>query len=159
LRVNWQHKVIVSSGYLELGMLEDAARILDEIEPADKCRKEVLAAQLDVQLAAKQWEIATLIAASLVKSEPEDPAGWLALAHLVVRTSHLQYAGVVLAKAHKWHPNIAVLLLDLAREAITARCPEEAKVWLQCAAQLPEDVRGSALQNEGLLWNGIEDSL
>ena len=43
-------------GYLELGMLEDAANALEEIEPEEKCRKEVLSAQLDLYVAAQKWE-------------------------------------------------------------------------------------------------------
>ena len=39
---DWQRHVLASSGYLELGMLDDAALVLEEIEPEDKNRKEVL---------------------------------------------------------------------------------------------------------------------
>jgi hypothetical protein len=42
LKVSWQHQVLVSCGYRELGMFEDAAQALEEIEPEDKTRNEVL---------------------------------------------------------------------------------------------------------------------
>jgi hypothetical protein len=35
---DWQRHVLASSGYLELGMLDDAALALEEIEPEDKTR-------------------------------------------------------------------------------------------------------------------------
>ena len=85
LNASWQRKIVASSGYLELGMLEEAARALSEVEPEDSGRKEVLGAQLDVYIAAEQWDTAVATAASLVRAEPEDPAGWLTLAHLMTR--------------------------------------------------------------------------
>jgi hypothetical protein len=38
---DWQIHVLVSSGYLELGMFDDAALILEEINPEDKTRSEI----------------------------------------------------------------------------------------------------------------------
>jgi hypothetical protein len=43
LKTDWQRHVLASSGYLELGMFDDAALALDEIEPEDKARNEVRA--------------------------------------------------------------------------------------------------------------------
>ena len=42
MRTDWQRHVLASSGYLELGMFDDAALALEEIEPEDKTRTEVL---------------------------------------------------------------------------------------------------------------------
>jgi hypothetical protein len=50
--------VLASSGYRELGMFEDAAQALEEIEPEDKTRNEVLYARVDIYLAAKKWNMA-----------------------------------------------------------------------------------------------------
>jgi hypothetical protein len=36
LKPDWQRHVIASSGYLELGMFDDAALTLEEIAPEDK---------------------------------------------------------------------------------------------------------------------------
>jgi hypothetical protein len=41
--------------YLELGMLDDAALVLEEIEPEDKTRSEILGARVGIYLAAKKW--------------------------------------------------------------------------------------------------------
>jgi hypothetical protein len=41
LKTDWQRHVLASSGYLELGMFDDAAMVLEEIAPEDKNRKEV----------------------------------------------------------------------------------------------------------------------
>ena len=149
---------MVCSGYLELGMLEEAARILDEIEPKDRRRKEVLHAELELATAAEQWHSAVATAASLVRSHPEDPAEWLVLARAITKTANAEYAEAVLTKACKWHPEIALLILDLAREATALGCFKEAKIWLNCAIHLQESVRSSALCDLRLkpLWKWIE---
>jgi hypothetical protein len=46
--------VLASSGYLELGMFEKAAQVLEEIEPEDKKRKEVLRMRVQIYMAAKK---------------------------------------------------------------------------------------------------------
>jgi hypothetical protein len=39
LKGDWQNHVIVASGYRELGMFDDAAKVLEEIDPEDNTRK------------------------------------------------------------------------------------------------------------------------
>jgi hypothetical protein len=56
LKSDWQKHVLASSGYLELGMFDDAALVLEEIEPEDKTRNEVLGARVNLYMAAKKWE-------------------------------------------------------------------------------------------------------
>ena len=41
MKTDWQRHVVASSGYLELGMFDDAALVLEEIAPEDKNRDEV----------------------------------------------------------------------------------------------------------------------
>jgi predicted Zn-dependent protease len=158
LNGSWQRKLVVSSGYLELGMLEEAARTLSEVEPEDRRRKEVLGAQLDLCIAAEQWDRAIATAASLVKSEPEDAVAWLALARLIMKTPNPEYAEDVLIKARKWHPKIAFLIMDFAREATAIGCLKEAKVWLRCGIHLQEGVRSIALQDRDFkpLWSWLK---
>ena len=127
---------MVCSGYLELGMLDEAACTLDEIDPADKRRREVLHAQLELAIAGEQWNSAVATAASLVRSHPEDPAGWLVLARAITKTANAEYAEAVLTKACKWHPEITLIILDVAREATALGCLKEAKIWLKCAIHL-----------------------
>ena len=80
LNASWQQQVLLSKGYLELGMLEDAANALEEIEPEENPRKEVLFAQLDLYVAAQKWEMAAIIGGQLVKADPGNPAPWINLA-------------------------------------------------------------------------------
>ena len=53
LKTDWQSHVLASSGYLELGMFDDAALALEEITPENKTRNEVLGARVNLYMAAK----------------------------------------------------------------------------------------------------------
>jgi hypothetical protein len=48
LKSDWQRHVLACSGYLELGMFDDAAMVLEEIAPEDKSRNEVLGARVNL---------------------------------------------------------------------------------------------------------------
>jgi lipopolysaccharide biosynthesis regulator YciM len=70
LKASWQKQVIASNGYRELGMFDDAAQTLEEIEPEDKIRNEVLYARVDIYLGARKWPMAAAVARHLVKADP-----------------------------------------------------------------------------------------
>ena len=54
MKTDWQRHVLASSEYLELGMFDEAAQVLEEIEPEDKNRKEVLRMRVQIYMAAKK---------------------------------------------------------------------------------------------------------
>jgi hypothetical protein len=56
LKTDWQRHVLASSRYLELGMFDAAALVLEEIAPKD--RNEVLGARVVLYMAAKKWDMA-----------------------------------------------------------------------------------------------------
>ena len=72
LKTDWQRHVLASSGYLELGMFDAAALVLEEIAPEDKNRTEVLGMRVQLYMAAKKWDMAAAVASHLVKVEPEN---------------------------------------------------------------------------------------
>ena len=80
---DWQRHVLACSGYLELGMFDEAAQVLEEIAPEDKNREEVLGARLVLYMAAKKWDMAAAVASHLVKVEPENETSWINLAYSV----------------------------------------------------------------------------
>jgi hypothetical protein len=53
-------------------MIDDAALALEEIEPEDKTRTEVLGARVVLYIAAEKWDMAAAVASHLVKVEPEN---------------------------------------------------------------------------------------
>jgi tetratricopeptide (TPR) repeat protein len=157
LKASWQKQVIASSGYRELGMFDDAANALEEIEPGDKSRNEVLYARVDIYLAAKKWHLAAAVASHLVKADPENPAAWINLAYAVRRDENIEAAEAILLKACAWHPQSALIAFNLACYASVVWHMEEAKARLQHAIDLDNDIRRLALDDEDLrpLWDWI----
>ena len=89
---DWRRHVLASSGYLELGMFDDAALVLEEIEPEDKIREEVLGAHVGIYIAARQWDMAATVAAHLVKVQPDNADWWIALASAMRRCEGIESA-------------------------------------------------------------------
>jgi len=65
LKSDWQRHVLASSGYIELEMFDAAALVLEEIAPEDKNRNEVLGARVALYMAAKKWDMAAAVPATL----------------------------------------------------------------------------------------------
>ena len=154
---SWQKQVLASIWYRELGMFEDAAHALEEIEPEDKTRNEVLYARVDIYLAAKKWDMAAAVASHLVKVDPENPGAWINLAYSVRRAENIGQAEAVLLKARALHPKDASIAFNLACYASVTGRMEEAKVRLRQAIDLDKDIRLVALDDEDLrpLWDWI----
>jgi Flp pilus assembly protein TadD len=157
LRTEWQRHVLASSGYLELGMFDDAAMVLEEIAPEDKNRNEVLGARINLYIAAKKWDMAAAVASHLVKVDPETAGWWISLAYALRRTESIEKAEAILLRAQAIHPKVAMIAFNLACYASVAGRMEEAKGRLRHAIDLDKDIRGLAIDDEDLkpLWDWI----
>ena len=58
MKDDWQALVRASSGYLELGMLKEAARALQKIAPEDRMRSAVLGVQVGLYIKQGNWNSA-----------------------------------------------------------------------------------------------------
>jgi lipopolysaccharide biosynthesis regulator YciM len=114
MKSDWQKHVLASSGYVELGMLDDAALALEEIAPEDKTRREVLGARVGIYMAAKKWEMAAAVAGHLVKVDPGTAGWWISLAYAVRRTESVEKAEAILLRAQAIHPKVAMIAFSLA---------------------------------------------
>jgi Flp pilus assembly protein TadD len=157
LNSNWQKRVLASSGYLELGMLDDASSALDEIALPDQTRVEVLGARLALHIAARKWRLAADLAGHLVKIKPENASWWIQMAYAIRRCETLERAEAILLQARKIHPTDVIILLNLASYASVTGRTEQAKVRLREAMKLDSGIRRLALNVEDLrpLWEWI----
>jgi tetratricopeptide (TPR) repeat protein len=133
---DWQRHVLASSGYLELGMLDDAALVLEEIAQGRDPHR----------------------SSHLVKVEPENEvAWWINLAYSVRRSESVEKAEAILLRAQAIHPKVAMIAFNLACYASVRGRMEEAKERLRNAIDLNKDVRILALDDEDLrsLWDWI----
>jgi Flp pilus assembly protein TadD len=111
----------------------------------------------DMCLAAKNWEMAVAIAADLVKAEPKNPTTWILLAHAVRHAGNAEQEETVLLKARAWHPTDPLIFLKLACCATVTGHLGEAKLRLEHAIDLDENIRWMALREGDLrpLWDWI----
>jgi Flp pilus assembly protein TadD len=161
LKTEWQRHVLASSGYLELGMFDDAALVLEEIVPEDKTRNEVLGARVGIYMAARKWDMAAAVASHLVKVDPETASWWISLAYAVRCTESVENAEAILLRAQAIHPKVAMIAFNLACYASVTGRVEEAKERLQHAIELDKDIRRLAIDDNDLLppfffWNQAE---
>jgi len=157
LKTDWQRHVFASSGYVELGMLEDAAFALEEIAPEDKHRNEVLGARVILYMAAKKWDMAAAVASHLVKVEPENESWWISLAYSIRRSESLEKAEAILLRAQAIHRKVAMIAFNLACYASVTGRMEEAKARLKKAIELDKNIRILAQDDEDLrpLWDWV----
>ena len=157
LKTDWQRHVLASSGYLELGMFDDAAQALEEIAPEDRTRNEVLGTRVNLYMAAKKWDMAAAVASHLVKVQPENAGWWISLAFAIRRAESVDKAEAILLRAQAIHPKVAMLAFNLACYASVTGRFEEAKARLQHAIELDKEIRELALDDEDLqpLWDWI----
>jgi Flp pilus assembly protein TadD len=157
LKTTWQRHVIAASGYSELGMFDDAALALEEIESEDKTRKEVLGARVDLYMAAKKWDMAAAVASHLVKVEPEEAGWWINLAYAIRRCESIEKAETILLRGRELHHDNALIEFNLACYASVTGRFEEARDLLRRAIELDEEIRRLALDDDDLrpLWDCI----
>ena len=128
MKTDWQRHVLASSGYLELGMFDDAAIVLEEIAPEDKNRNEVLGARVNLYMVAKKWDMAAAVASHLVKVDPGTAGWWISLAYALRRTEGVEKAEAILLRAQTIHPKVAMIAFNLACYAsVTGRMEERRK--------------------------------
>ena len=138
-------------------MFDDAALALEEIEPEEKTRNEVLGAGVNLYMAAKKWDMAAAVASHLVKVEPEKAGWWISLAYAVRRGESIEKAEAILLRAQAIHPKVAMIAFNLACYASVTGRFEESKTCLQHAIELDKEIRELALDDEDLrpLWDWI----
>jgi Flp pilus assembly protein TadD len=136
-------------------MLDDAALALEEIEPEDKTRAEVLGARVILYTAANKWDMAAAVARHLVEIEAERPEWWINLAYSSRRSESIADAEAILLRARDIHPTNAVIAFNLACYASVTGRVEEAKDRLKHAISLDKEIRELAVCDEDL--QGLRD--
>ncbi len=93
-----------AQGYLELGMLAEAAAELDQIPAPDSQTIEVLALRLAVLQERKDWPALRDLARLFVERTPTEAAAWITWAYATRRAESLAAAEHILLEAERQHP-------------------------------------------------------
>ena len=147
-----------AAGFLDLGMIPDAARELDAIVRADRDTPEVLTVRIDLHMHAKQWKPVCTVAAKLVSAEPGNDKGWISWAFALRELGRIEKARQVLIEALPLHEKTCdVLHYNLAcYECLLGNLPE-ALDYLSVAMQRDQHWKAEAIDDPDLeaLWPEI----
>ncbi len=155
--MNWQTHLESATGYLELGMVEDANDELERMPPEDRCRPEVYAVRLQIYVVTGRWEAGEVVAQHLVKTCPEQPALWIAWAACRRRQGEIEEAEGILLEARRLHPEDGMIFYNLACYACIAGDVAKATVLLAKAIGYEPDAKALAVNDVDLMpvWDEI----
>lgn len=153
----WQRHLTAASGYLELGMVDDAEREMEEIPPEEKGCSEVIGFRVHLAMRSGRWETGADLARHLVGVEPERAEWWINYAFCTRRAESIAHAEEVLIRAVELHPEEALIRFNLACYACVTGRLDLAKQRLTEAISLDPDIRDHAVEDDDLkaLWGWI----
>jgi Tfp pilus assembly protein PilF len=108
-----KRRISHAQGYLELGMLAEAAAELDRIIGADADSSDVLALRVAVWHEQENWTGVRDAARELVRRSPADTGAWVTWAYATRRAESLEAAERILLDAEQQHPAEATIQFNL----------------------------------------------
>ena len=138
------------SGYITLGMYEDAWNELESLPPEHRANVDVIELRLEIYQALGKWESARVLAESIAKQDPENPNWWIAWAYSLRREKSIQEAREVLQEAVLHHPGVALIQYNLACYACVLGEVKEAHRLLATAFALDDTLKKIALDDPDL---------
>ena len=161
-----KRRLSYAQGYLELGMVAEAAAELDRIPAADSGALEVLAVRLAVLQEQKNWPALSALAGDLVRRAPAEAAAWVTWAYATRRADSLPAAERILLEAEQHHPTEPTIQFNLgcyacqrgdlpaARDRVNRAIALDPK-FTQAAATDPDLAPLRAADASGLSTGGV----
>lgn len=130
-------------GYLELGMVAEAADELGQISADDAQRTEVVVLRLAVLHEQQKWPLVRDLAAELVGRGVADAGIWIMWAYATRRAESIENAERILLEAERRHPADPTIQFNLGCYACQRGDLRAARRFVACATAL--DPKFSAL--------------
>jgi tetratricopeptide (TPR) repeat protein len=128
-------RVRYATGYLQLGMFNDAAAELDAIILADRQAAEVVGVRIELGMERKEWELVIDLGSGLAERVPQSERAWICWAYALRELQRIEEARTVLLRAEPLHGQASAVLhynlacyycllgeLDPARQALATAC-------------------------------------
>lgn len=125
-----------AEGWLGLGSWNEAKAELDSIRPQMREHPAVLCMRWNIHAAAKQWELAAVVARKLSQLVPGLPYGWIQLAHSLHALNRTEEARNILLPVVDRFPKQSLMRYKLACYACQLGHLKEARHWLETALEL-----------------------
>jgi len=145
-----RRKVTAASGFAELGLYQEAVEELEELPEATRDDIPVLATWLQVYQSWGKWSEAAAVAERLIQKDPDEADWYIALGFAVRRTQSLAAAEVILAAALQKFPRNATIHFNLACYYAQLSELDKARLYLQRAIAIDENLRKVALTDPDL---------
>ncbi|GAB1489994.1 hypothetical protein MASR2M8_24510 [Opitutaceae bacterium] len=139
-----------AQGYLQLGMVNEAAAELGQIPASERDRTEVLTLRAAVLQEQGRWRALRLAAAELVRREPAEPASWITWAFATRRSRSIIEAEHILLEAEIRHPTEPTIQFNLGCYACLRGDLSEAQRRVRRAIALDRGFREHALADADL---------
>ncbi len=144
-------KLRYARGYIELGLFNEAADELEGIEYADRFHPDVMAARIEVHLAAKQWAMVVDTACDLARKAPTIEVAWIHWAYALRELDRIAEAKAVLIEAEPRHGKSSALLhYNLACYHCLLEERREARKELKTAFAMDPELRSVARDDSDL---------
>jgi tetratricopeptide (TPR) repeat protein len=137
-------RVQYATGYIGLGLLEQAEAELSAIPAADRERPDVLTAEAELAMAAKRWNDVVRLARRLAEVEPGDVQGWVWWAYALREMQQVREARSVLLQIETTHGDEhAVVPYNLACYCCLLGEIETARRYFSKACKMDPGFKGS----------------
>ena len=147
-----------ASGYLALGMLNDASDELEAVEGENRLLPEVMTLRMDLYTQAKQWDLLLAVSRKLAEQKPDVPDGFIGWAFALRELNRVEEAKAVLISAEPVHgKKTSVLHYNLACYYCLLGDFAEAKKRLRVACRKSKKWKTTALDDPDLkaMWDEI----
>ena len=137
-------------GYLELGLVEEAAAELDRVPELSASDFDVRMLRSLVLQEQKQWIRLVPLAAGLARERPDDAGWWIMWAYATRRAASLSAAEKILLEAEGHHPKEATVQFNLGCYACQRGDLATARQRVDRAIALDEHFRDAAATDPDL---------
>jgi len=157
--IHTETRLQYANGYLDLGMINEAARELDSIDPADQDHADLLTMRVRLYLESKKWLRMELAAKELAEREPENPYGWVNWAYALRERNRIKEARCVAEAGLEFVIEDAVLWFNNACYCSLLGDVEEASECLDKAISLDKRFEAESVSDTDLdnLWKWIHN--
>ena len=140
-----------ASGWLELGMPDDALEELSSLEGADKESRKALELKLAAEMVKEDWKVASETARSLCKLAVDEPDFFLSAAYCLHENGDTEEARKWLLKGPESLHELPVFHYNMACYLWTLGERERAKNHLSKAVDMDESFLESAKEDRDLV--------
>ncbi len=146
-----------ANGYLDLGMIREAAQELDAIEDKENFHSEYLSSHIRLHLGTRKWKRMEQASKRLAELEPKNPYGWVNWAYALRERNQIKEAMSVAETGLEFVPEEAVLWFNFACYSSLLGEVEDASQRLDEAVRLDKAFEAEAVDDADLdnLWQWI----